>query len=279
MATKKKPMSTGVITNPPETLDDHIFYGMKLDPEQKVFRDMIYDPEKEIIFCEARAGSGKTTIAVATAVLMVELGLYKNIVYVMHSVGDAQGFLPVTISEKSAVWFEPLYQALIAANKVPYMVINDESMTNQKNSSGFVTAITDTYLRGSNIGADGKTILIIDETQNYDEGSLRKVLTRACKGTKVIVLGNTVQCDLGKWRESGFEKCMAHFLAQGDERVGKCELKTCHRSFIADVADQNWGSAKEQPGFYWNEEDGLRFVHPTIGDNQWPYPYTPVCLK
>lgn len=273
MATKKKTGQAGGF-DPPKDLNDHIFYGMTLDPEQKVFRDMIYDPKKEIVFCEARAGSGKTTIAVATAVLMVKMGVCDDIVYVMHPVGDAQGFLPGTISEKSAVWFEPLYQALIAANEEPHMVINDDTMENQKNGSGFITALTDTYLRGSNIGAGKKTLLIIDEAQNYDEESLRKVLTRACEGTKVIVIGNTVQCDLGKYRRSGFEKCMAHFMALQDERVGKCTLKTCHRSFIADVADQMWESPNALFGAEEKKEDKRKIApHWCIvppADEDWP---------
>ena len=64
------------------------------------------------MFVDAPAGTGKTLIAVATATLLVRSGRYGDIVYVMHSVGDAQGFLPGTISEKSSVWFEPLYGAL-----------------------------------------------------------------------------------------------------------------------------------------------------------------------
>lgn len=224
----------------PANLDGHIFYGLKLDEHQTAFRDAIYDESKKIVFCNAVAGSGKTTIAVATAVLMCDHGLYDNIVYVMHSVGDAQGFLPGTISEKSSVWFEGLYQALIVANKQPSMVINTESMVNQKNGSGMVTAITDSYLRGSNIGADGKTILIIDEAQNYDEHSLRKVLTRACDNTKVVVIGHVGQIDLHKNTRSGFEPCMKHFRAKEAEWTAFCELKTNYRGLVSNVADEPW---------------------------------------
>ena len=225
---------------PPKTLKEHIFFGMELDPEQEQFRDAIWDPDVDIVFCDARAGSGKTTIAVATSVMMVDYRLYDDIVYVMHSVGDAQGFLPGTISEKSSVWFEPLYQALIAADKNPVQIITNSSMTNQKEGTAVVTAITDSYLRGSNIGAGKKTILIVDEAQNYDEFSLRKVLTRACEGTKVIVIGHQLQCDLHRSQRSGFAPCMEHFRQKNDPRVAICELHTNHRSFVANVADEPW---------------------------------------
>lgn len=226
--------------DPPKDLRGHIFFGMTLDPEQEKFRDAIWDPNIDIVFCDAKAGSGKTTIAVATSILMVDYHLYDDIVYVMHSVGDAQGFLPGTISEKSSVWFEPLYQALIAADKNPAQIVSNSSMTNQKEGTAMVTAITDSYLRGSNIGAGKKTILIVDEAQNFDEFSLRKVLTRACEGTKVIVIGHQLQCDLHKSQRSGFVPCMKHFTETFDSRVAVCELKTNHRSFVANKADEPW---------------------------------------
>lgn len=230
--------------HPPEKLDDHIFFGLKLDDDQVAFRDAIWDAKKEIIFVDAPAGSGKTLLAVATGVLMVRSHRYDEIVYIMHSVGDAQGFLPGTISEKSSVWFEALYQALESANEDPERVIKGTSMTAmdaQKNGEAFVTAITDSYLRGSNIsGGDKRSIMIVDEAQNFDEFSLRKTLTRACVGAKVIVIGHTRQCDLRHPETSGFARCMKHFDAKRDDRVAVCTLTHCHRGFVAQTADELW---------------------------------------
>ena len=56
----------------PRTLEDSIFYGIPLDDEQKVFRDSIWNPEKLIIACNAKAGTGKTTIALGVANLLVQ---------------------------------------------------------------------------------------------------------------------------------------------------------------------------------------------------------------
>lgn len=227
-------------SSPPVTLESHPFYGMALDEEQKKFRDAIWDESARIIFVNAKAGTGKTTIAVATSVLMVQYGKYDELVYVVHSVGDAQGYLPGTISEKSAVLHEPLYQAQIESHLDPSRVIHTEAMTTQKNGEAFVTAITDTYLRGSNIGANSKAVLIIDEAQNFDEASLRKTLTRACDNTKVIVIGHDGQIDLSGKHQSGFIRCLHHFMAKGDSRVRVCELNTNHRGFISTVADEPW---------------------------------------
>lgn len=224
----------------PKTLKDHNFFGLTLDEEQLAMADKIIDENVRAVFVSSVAGTGKTTVAVCSAVLMVEYGAYSDIVYCTHPVGDAQGFLPGTISDKSSVWFEGLYQALVTANRNPDQVIADTSIVNMKSGTGFVKAVTDTYLRGSTIGSDGKTVFILDEAQNFDEHSLRKALTRANDNTKVIVIGHPGQIDLVNKSASGFERCIRHFMGKGDERFAYCELKTNHRGLVSRTADEVW---------------------------------------
>lgn len=232
-------------SNAPETLEDSLFFGMKLDDEQKAFRDAIWDDSKDIVFVDAVAGTGKTTIAVATSTLLCKFHKYDDIVYVMHAVGDRQGFLPGTISEKSSVWFEPLYQALIKIGEWPDRVVKTSMSSVDKEDFSYITAITDSYLRGSNIGGDKKTVLIIDEAQNFYSFDLRKVLTRACENTKVIVIGHRLQCDINngdRFGANGFVSCMEHFRSKNNPRFAFCNLTTCHRSLVAQVADEPWES-------------------------------------
>ena len=237
-AGSKKPVR--VVEQLPKDLHGHIYYGLTLDEEQIRFGNCILDENIRCVFCNAKAGSGKTTIAVATAVMLVESGLYSNIVYCTHSVGDAQGFLPGTISEKSEVWFEGLYQSLATANCQPEKVITDSNIVNMKTGTGFVKAVTDTYLRGSTIGNEERTVFIIDEAQNFDEHSLRKTLTRATDNAKVIVVGHTGQVDLQNKGASGFAKCMRHFEEKRDPRFAFCELVTNHRGLVSRTADEEW---------------------------------------
>lgn len=224
----------------PRDIREHVFFGLTLDEEQADFVNAILDDETLAIFANCKAGTGKTTMAVCAAVLLVEAGLYDKIVYCMHSVGDAQGYLPGTITEKSEVWFEGLYQALLTANRDPQQIIINTSIVNMKNDQGYIKAVTDTYLRGSTIGATERTIFIIDEAQNFDEHSLRKTLTRANDNSKVIVIGHTGQIDLPNKSKSGFWDCMAHFKSKHDSRFAFCELKTNHRGYVSTVADEGW---------------------------------------
>lgn len=144
-----------------------------------------------------------------------------------------QGWLPGTITEKSSVYFEAFYQALINCNINPYTAINDESMVNQKNGTGYITCITDTFLRGSNLN---DVVVIIDEAQNYTVSQLKKTLTRVGKKAKVIVIGHEFQCDLDNPTTSGFIKYIEHF--KDKKRAAVCTLTTNHRSWISQCADE-----------------------------------------
>lgn len=230
MATVKKATAP---KETPKTLKDHIFYGLTLDEKQTAFRDAIWDQNIDIVFANAGAGCGKTLIATATANLLVQFDRYKSITYITSPCSDAQGFLPGTLTEKSAVYFEPFYQALITIGLNPFQVINGETLSNQKNGTGYINCITHTYLRGSNL--DG--VVILDEAQNFKESELRKVLTRCCDGAKVICIGHSGQIDISA-HLSGFTKCIEHF--KGLDKVAVCDLKENYRSWIAQHADLPW---------------------------------------
>ena len=233
MAGKKK--STTVAANDiPQNLSEHPFYGIELDEEQMVMANTIWDPNIDIVFVNARAGTGKTMVATGVASLLVQYGLYDSIVYIMSPYGERkQGWLPGTITEKSSVYFEAFYQALITCNINPHTAINDESMVNQKNGTGYITCITDTFLRGSNLD---NAVIILDEAQNYTVSQLKKTLTRVGKKAKVIVIGHDLQCDLEKPEQSGFIKYIEHFKEK--ERSAVCTLTTNHRSWISQWADE-----------------------------------------
>lgn len=233
MATKKKTVPE-FYGEPPESLDGHPFYGLQLDEEQRKFANAIWNPDIDIVFCNARAGTGKTTIATGVANLLIQYGMFDNLVYIMSPYGERkQGWLPGTITEKSSVYFEAFYQALITCGINPITSINDESMVNQKNGSGFITCITDTFLRGTNLD---NAVVIIDEAQNYTVAQLKKTLTRIGKKVKVVVIGHELQCDLEHPKDSGFVKYIEHFAPQ--ERAALCELTINHRGWISQCADE-----------------------------------------
>ena len=234
MASKKN-VNTVSYGNPPQTLKDHPFYGFELDDDQKAFRDAIWNQDKLIVFANAKAGTGKTLIAVATANLLVQYGRYDGIVYISSPTQEAKlGFLPGEISDKVAVYSEPLLEALIKLNINPNTAVNQVSIENQKNGTGYIDAISHVYLRGCNFE---NKVVIVDEAQNSYTDELKKTLTRMSDSCKVIVIGHSGQIDLYHNPEnSGFVRYLNHF--KDDDRTAVCELKTNHRGWISSHADE-----------------------------------------
>lgn len=233
MAAKKKSVSEPK----PEArraIQPNMFYGYNLDEQQLAFANAIWDKNKDIIFCNSKAGTGKTTVATGVANMLVQYGFYDSIVYIMAPYGEkTQGYLPGTITEKSSVYFEAFYQALVNCDINPNTAINTESMVNQKNGTGFIACITDTYLRGTNLD---NAVVIIDEAQNYTVAQLKKTLTRVGSKAKVIVIGHDLQCDISNPELSGFTKYMKHF--ENEERAAVCCLTHNYRGWVSRHADE-----------------------------------------
>lgn len=233
MASKKKATPVQFAEKAPQSIG-RAFYNLQLDDEQLAFASAIWNPDVDIVFVDAKAGTGKTTIAAGVANLLVHYGLFNEIIYIMSPYGERkQGWLPGTITEKSSVYFEALYQALVECDVNINTAINTESMTNQKNGTGFVTCITDTFLRGSNLN---NAVIIIDEAQNFTVPQLQKVLTRVGKNAKVVVIGHELQCDLDDPAKSGFTTYIKHFAEH--DRVAICKLTQNYRSWISQWADE-----------------------------------------
>ena len=175
-----------------------------------------------------------TLISFATANLLVEYGLYDGIVYVVFPCEESkQGYLPGDITQKSEVYFEPIYQAIIKCNIEPHRVINDESMTTKKAGDAYVKLLTSTYLRGTNFE---NKVVVIEEAQNGTADELKKVLTRCSDNCKVIVVGHTGQIDLQNKSKSGFAKYIEHF--RDEQYCAVCELTTNHRGLVSTKADE-----------------------------------------
>lgn len=220
----------------PNSLEDHMFYGLELDEEQKNFRDNIWNKEKLIIFCNSKSGTGKTTVATATANLLVEYGLYDGIVYIASPTQEQKlGFLKGGIEEKTEPYFEPFYQALNTIGVNVSTSVNQQSIMNRKNGTGYIECCTHTYLRGCNFK---NKVVICDEAQNFYFDEMKKTLTRMHDSCKVIILGHSDQCDLFKNQEkSGFVKYLEHFKNSNDKRAAVCNLNVNHRGWISTYAD------------------------------------------
>lgn len=217
---------------PPSSISEYQFYGYTLDDDQMAFADAIYSDDNDIIFCNAPAGTGKNLIAIGTANILVQFGKFDEIVYIVSPYGERkQGYLPGDIQTKSSVYYDPLYQAVVSCGINPHTSVNLDGIDK---CGGYITCITDTYLRGVNL--NNRKVVILDECQNYSVSQLKKTLTRIGSDAKTIVIGHDKQCDLEDPSTSGFTRYIEHF--RGKPRCAVCELHTNHRGWVSQWADE-----------------------------------------
>jgi phosphate starvation-inducible protein PhoH and related proteins len=219
----------------PATLKENMFFGLKLDGQQKEFRDAIWSNDYDIVFCDSKSGTGKTLISVATAKLLVEYGRYDGLVYIVSPTqSERNGFLPGGIVEKEMPYFAPIFDALITIGEQPEKAIKQMCPENGKNGLAWVDCMSHTYMRGINLQ---NKCIILEETQNYYSEELKKVLTRVCFSSKVIVIGHREQIDLYKNpQNSGFSKYIEHFKDMPKCKV--CELTHNYRGWVSTHADE-----------------------------------------
>lgn len=226
----------------PKDLSEHPFYGLTLDPDQQIFRDCIWDSEKTIVLCDAKAGSGKSLIALGTANLLVQYGLKDGIVYIMFPTQEQrQGYLPGTIEEKSAPYMQPLLDAMTTLGIPSYALQSDDNIQAMKSGDAYIQFTVDTFLRGCNFE---NKVIIIEEAQNAYFDILKKTLTRLHDSCKVIMIGSHIQCDLVKNKDrSGFTTYLNAFneeiITEGPHanKIAICELHTNHRGWLSNFCD------------------------------------------
>ena len=231
----KKIIQSNSYGEAPTTLVDHPFYGLDCsDVEQVAYRDALWDKNKRIVLVDACAGSGKTTLAVAVALMYVKYGICDEAYYVRTPSSEGRiGFLPGDRSSKERSYMQPLYSSLITLGENPIALINDDNFLNQKMGTGVFTTMTDVYIPGSDFS---KKFVIIDEAQCMTSEQLKSILTRCHDDCKVVVIGSTLQIQGINPEQSGLVKCINHF--RDKEWAQVCHLTKNYRGELSAWADK-----------------------------------------
>lgn len=213
---------------------DDMFFGLRLTDEQQEFVDAVLGNDYDVIFVNSKSGTGKSTLTVACAKLLVSSGKYNGMKYIFSPVEESKlGFTPGTAEQKWSKYFTPLIDALIEINEVPERCIKSIAVQNLKSDcEPWIDAMAHTFLRGSN---QKNSVIVIEEAQNFTTSELKKTLTRCQDSSKVIVIGHSGQNDLEDKDKSGFEKYIEHF--KGQERCKICNLTRNFRGWISNWAD------------------------------------------
>lgn len=148
----------------------------------------------DITFGIGPAGTGKTYLAVATAVDALERETVGRIILVRPAVeaGENLGFLPGDMAQKVDPYLRPLYDAL-------YELMGSDK-TGKQFERGAIEIAPLAFMRGRTLN---QSFIILDEAQNTTPAQMKMFLTRIGFGSKAVITGDTTQVDLPKNQKSG----------------------------------------------------------------------------
>ena len=167
----------------------------------------------DVTFGSGPAGTGKTFLAVASAVAAYKAGDVQRIVLARPAVeaGEALGFLPGDLNEKVLPYLRPLYDAL-------YDILEPEEIEKMIDKS-IIEIAPLAYMRGRTLS---RSFIILDEAQNTTQSQMLMFLTRLGEKSKCVVTGDPSQIDLKDPRTSGLREALR--ILPGTKGIAFCEF-------------------------------------------------------
>ena len=150
-----------------------------------------------VVFAIGPAGTGKTYLAMAKAVVALKNKTISRIILTRPAVeaGEKLGFLPGDLQSKVDPYLRPLYDAL-------YEFMGPDAY-HKMVENGTIEVAPLAYMRGRTLS---DSFIILDEAQNCTMEQLKMFLTRFGEGSKVVVTGDITQIDLPEERKSGLKR-------------------------------------------------------------------------
>ena len=201
---------------PSEVLGDTLLTarGTSVAPKtvgQKRFVDAMRS--STVTFAIGPAGTGKTYLAVATAVRALHDRQVSRLILTRPAVeaGERLGFLPGTLYEKIDPYMRPLYDAL-------FEMTGGESLSRLM-ERGTVEVAPLAFMRGRTLN---DAFIILDEAQNTTPEQMKMFLTRIGFGSKAVVNGDDTQVDLATGQRSGL--LVIEEILSGIRGISFCRL-------------------------------------------------------
>ncbi len=169
--------------------------------------------EHDLTFAVGPAGTGKTYLAMALAVVALKNKEIERIVLTRPAVeaGEKLGFLPGDMSQKVDPYLRPLYDALY-----DFMGVDSYQKLVER---GVVEVAPLAYMRGRTLS---DSFIILDEAQNTTSEQMKMFLTRLGFNSKVVVTGDVTQTDLPMGKRSGLAEALE--ILEGIPEIGIVRL-------------------------------------------------------
>jgi phosphate starvation-inducible PhoH-like protein len=207
-------------------------------PGQAAYMDAL--SRHEMTFGVGPAGTGKTYLAVAQAVAMLQGGRVDRIVLSRPAVeaGERLGFLPGDLKEKVDPYLRPLYDAL-------HDMMPGEQVV-RRMGTGEIEVAPLAFMRGRTLA---HAFVILDEAQNTTPVQMKMFLTRMGEGTRMVITGDLSQIDLPSGTRSGLRDALD--TLEGVPGIGVCRfdkrdvVRHPLVARIVDAYDQREAAEKE----------------------------------
>lgn len=147
--------------------------------------------QNDIAFGLGPAGTGKTLLAVSSAVRCFQSGRVDRIILTRPAVeaGEHLGFLPGSFEEKVNPYLMPLFDSL--------NLVLGKSRVESLKREGKIEIAPLAYMRGRTLS---NAFVLLDEAQNCTLQQLTMLLTRLGENSRCVVTGDVTQCDLERTR-------------------------------------------------------------------------------
>jgi PhoH-like ATPase len=224
--------------------------GKKIRPRnvgQSFAYTMLSNPNLSLVALSGIAGSGKTLMALAAGLEQVKpekgKGWYNQIICVRptQELGNPIGYLKGTLTDKMSPWARPIVDALQLISdgreheafetEGPKQFTLEDLLNDSAESP--VKVEPSNFMQGRSLH---HKILIVDEVQNFRPSDVKKLITRAGKGSKVILVGDVEQV------ESPYLDAVSNGLSyviermKGQETFGHITFWESERSPLAELA-------------------------------------------
>jgi phosphate starvation-inducible PhoH-like protein len=167
----------------------------------------------DVVFGVGPAGTGKTYLAMATAVSALLERKYKRIILTRPAVeaGEKLGFLPGDLAEKVNPYLRPLYDALHD--------MMDLERAQDLLARGTIEVAPLAFMRGRTLNS---SFVILDEAQNTSVDQMKMFLTRLGYDSKAVITGDVTQVDLPDGKRSGLSDAIK--LLANVEGIAQCRF-------------------------------------------------------
>ncbi|TCI73790.1 MULTISPECIES: PhoH family protein [unclassified Exiguobacterium] len=217
----------------PLSLDvEHVWGIHPRNVQQRMALDLLLRDDIPFVTLLGKAGTGKTLLALAAGLSLVEDERRFNKLVVARPVvpmGNDIGYLPGEMEEKLRPWMQPIYDNL----EFLFNANSKEELGNILAGIKSIQLEALTYIRGRSMPDQ---FIIIDEAQNLTKHEIKTILTRVGENSKIVLVGDPYQIDHPYLDEysNGLTYAVERF--KGQNVFGHVQLIKGERSSLARLA-------------------------------------------